>query len=407
MTVQIAAPAGARRAALPVVARSPLWWVLPATNSENFYVAAAAPDPDGVRRHLVRRAAARPTCCPACCGSRVGYLLAARARHRGSGVRDRHDPAAARAPAEPVLEFFRAVPPPVLVPVIMLFAGHRQLHEGHRDRLRLRLAGPAQHRRGRPRRRRRAVATPPAPTASTGVGAAAAPGAAGGQPADRRPALRQALSIAIILMVISEMFAASNGLGFTIVQFQRSFADPRDVERHHPARAASASLLSVLFQLAERRVLCLVSHEASVAAERATAATSSPETADATSCSTSTACRRSTARQPRRWRRCATSRSPSRAVSWSAWSARPAAGKTTLLRCIAGLLDADRRRGDARRRDGHRAAAGHGRGLPGVRPQPVPLDDRARQRRAAAAAEEAPQGRARASWSTRRWPRSA
>ena len=28
-----------------------------------------------------------------------------------------------RAVAEPVLEFFRAIPPPVLVPVIMLFAG--------------------------------------------------------------------------------------------------------------------------------------------------------------------------------------------------------------------------------------------------------------------------------------------
>ncbi len=27
-------------------------------------------------------------------------------------------------------------------------------------------------------------------------------------------------------MVISEMFAANNGLGFTIVQFQRSFAIP-------------------------------------------------------------------------------------------------------------------------------------------------------------------------------------
>ena len=37
---------------------------------------------------------------------------------------------------------------------------------------------------------------------------------------------RQALSIGIILMVISEMFAASNGLGFAIVQFQRSFAIP-------------------------------------------------------------------------------------------------------------------------------------------------------------------------------------
>jgi ABC-type nitrate/sulfonate/bicarbonate transport system permease component len=38
---------------------------------------------------------------------------------------------------------------------------------------------------------------------------------------------RQALSIGIILMVISEMFAASNGVGFTIIQFQRSFAIPQ------------------------------------------------------------------------------------------------------------------------------------------------------------------------------------
>jgi ABC-type nitrate/sulfonate/bicarbonate transport system permease component len=34
--------------------------------------------------------------------------------------------------------------------------------------------------------------------------------------------MRQALSIGIILMVISEMFAASSGLGFAIVQFHRA-----------------------------------------------------------------------------------------------------------------------------------------------------------------------------------------
>ena len=39
--------------------------------------------------------------------------------------------------------------------------------------------------------------------------------------------LRQALSVGIILMVISEMFAASNGIGFTVVQFQRTFAVPQ------------------------------------------------------------------------------------------------------------------------------------------------------------------------------------
>jgi ABC-type nitrate/sulfonate/bicarbonate transport system permease component len=38
--------------------------------------------------------------------------------------------------------------------------------------------------------------------------------------------MRQALSIGIILMVISEMLAASSGLGFTVVRFQRGFAIP-------------------------------------------------------------------------------------------------------------------------------------------------------------------------------------
>jgi ABC-type nitrate/sulfonate/bicarbonate transport system permease component len=38
--------------------------------------------------------------------------------------------------------------------------------------------------------------------------------------------MRQALSIAIILMVISEMFASSSGLGYAIVDFQRGFSIP-------------------------------------------------------------------------------------------------------------------------------------------------------------------------------------
>lgn len=38
--------------------------------------------------------------------------------------------------------------------------------------------------------------------------------------------VRQSLSIALVLMVISEMFAASEGIGFAIVQFQRRYAIP-------------------------------------------------------------------------------------------------------------------------------------------------------------------------------------
>jgi len=39
--------------------------------------------------------------------------------------------------------------------------------------------------------------------------------------------MRQALSIAIILMVISEMFASSSGLGHAIIDFQRAFSIPQ------------------------------------------------------------------------------------------------------------------------------------------------------------------------------------
>ena len=61
-------------------------------------------------------------------------------------------------------------------------------------------------------------------------------------------------------------------------------------------------------------------------------------------------------------------------------------GKTTLLKCIAGLMSRPAGR-SARRQPGGRAAARHGRGVPGVRPQPVPVDAGARQRRPAAAVE--------------------
>jgi hypothetical protein len=66
--------------------------------------------------------------------------------------------------------------------------------------------------------------------------------------------MRQALSIAIILMVISEMFAASNGLGFTTVQFQRSFAIP-EMWSGVLLLGLLGFALSLLFRFAENRVL--------------------------------------------------------------------------------------------------------------------------------------------------------
>ena len=157
-----------------------------------------------------------------------------------------------RATAEPVLEFFRAIPPPVLVPVIMLFAGIGNgmkvivivsgcvwpillnTVEGVRavdgvlaDTARsYRITGLA--------RLRHLVLRGASPQIVTGM--------------------RQALSIAIILMVISEMFAASNGIGFSIVQFQRSFAIP-EMWSGIILLGLLGFALSVLFSLVERRVL--------------------------------------------------------------------------------------------------------------------------------------------------------
>ncbi|HEX2375695.1 MAG TPA: ABC transporter permease subunit [Actinomycetota bacterium] len=129
-----------------------------------------------------------------------------------------------RATLEPVLEFLRAIPPPVLVPIFILVAGIGTTMkvlvivsgcvwpillntvEGVRARDEvLEDTCRAYGIRGAARLRH-LVLRAASPQIVTGM--------------------RQALSIGIILMVISEMFAASSGLGFTIIQFQRGFAIP-------------------------------------------------------------------------------------------------------------------------------------------------------------------------------------
>jgi len=224
-------------------------WYVASANSESFYVPPlrrileAFVDtwtPDRLRADVL----------PSLARLGAGYLLAALIGI-ALGIAIGANPWL-RAAAEPVLEFFRAVPPPVLVPVIMLFAGIGNgmkiivivsgcvwpillnTVEGVRatdgvlsDTARAYgITGPARLRR---------LLLP-----------AASPQIAAG--------LRQALSIAIILMVISEMFAASNGLGFTIVQFQRSFAIP-EMWSGIILLGLLGFLLSELFRLAERHVL--------------------------------------------------------------------------------------------------------------------------------------------------------
>ncbi|WP_127128031.1 ABC transporter permease [Georgenia sp. SYP-B2076] len=157
-----------------------------------------------------------------------------------------------RAFTEPALEFFRAIPPPVMIPILMLFLGIftpmkvfviatgcvwpillntiegvRGIDDVLRDTSRV-------YRLGTAARLRTLVLRGASPQIMTGA--------------------RQALSIGIILMVISEMFAANNGLGFTIVQFQRSFALP-EMWTGIILLGLVGVLLSIIFRAVERPVL--------------------------------------------------------------------------------------------------------------------------------------------------------
>lgn len=157
-----------------------------------------------------------------------------------------------RAVLEPVMEFFRAVPSPVLVPIIILFAGIgdgmkilviisgsvwpvllntvegvRSVDEVLRDTAR-------SYRLGRGAQLVHLILRGASPQIFAGA--------------------RQALSIAIILMVISEMFAARNGLGFTVIQFQRSFAIPQ-MWSGIIVLGLIGVILSLIFRAVEHRAL--------------------------------------------------------------------------------------------------------------------------------------------------------
>jgi ABC-type nitrate/sulfonate/bicarbonate transport system permease component len=157
-----------------------------------------------------------------------------------------------RALLEPVLEFFRAVPPPVLVPVLMLFAGI-----GNPMKIIVIICGSVWPVLLNTVEGVRAVDGVLSDTARcygvTGAARlrhvvlpAASPQIVVG--------MRQALSLSLILMVISEMFASSNGLGFTIVEFQRTFAIP-EMWSGILLLGLLGFALSLLFRLFESRVL--------------------------------------------------------------------------------------------------------------------------------------------------------
>jgi ABC-type nitrate/sulfonate/bicarbonate transport system permease component len=152
---------------------------------------------------------------------------------------------------EPALEFLRAIPPPVAVPIFILFLagdsmqvvtivfgsiwpillntveGVRAVDEVLDDTTRsYGITGWA---------RLRHLTLPSAgPQIATGM--------------------HQALSVSIILMVISEMVASANGLGYSILQFQRSFSIP-EMWSGIILLGLIGFVLSVIFQLVQARAL--------------------------------------------------------------------------------------------------------------------------------------------------------
>jgi ABC-type nitrate/sulfonate/bicarbonate transport system permease component len=157
-----------------------------------------------------------------------------------------------RALVEPVIEMLRAVPPPAMVPVLVALAGIDNtmkvlvivfgctwpimLNTVEGVRALDQVADETCRCYGvRGLGRLRVLVLPAAsPQIITG--------------------LRQALSIAVILMVISEMMVSTNGLGFTVIQFQRTFALP-EMWTGIIVLGLVGVALSLLFRILEARVL--------------------------------------------------------------------------------------------------------------------------------------------------------
>jgi len=157
-----------------------------------------------------------------------------------------------RALLEPVLEFLRAIPPVALVPVLFLLAGI-----GDTTKILVIISGciwpillntvegvrgvdPTladtcrSYRVGGLLRLRTFILRSASPQIVTGA--------------------RQALSIGIILMVISELKASSEGLGHTIQEFTEGFQYPQ-MWAGVLLLGLIGIVLSLLFRLVERRVL--------------------------------------------------------------------------------------------------------------------------------------------------------
>lgn len=157
-----------------------------------------------------------------------------------------------RALLEPTMEFFRAIPPTVLIPVLMLLVG-----VGDEMKVAVIIFGAVWPILLNTIEGVRSMDEVLADTSRTYgmtkinsirylILPSAMPQIMAG--------IRQSLSIALILMVISEMFASSSGLGFAIVQFQRSFAIP-EMWSGIVVLGLIGVTMSFIFQAVERVVL--------------------------------------------------------------------------------------------------------------------------------------------------------
>ncbi|HWM17668.1 MAG TPA: ABC transporter permease [Microbacterium sp.] len=153
---------------------------------------------------------------------------------------------------DPLLEFFRAIPPPVLIPVISLLLGATDAMrvavivagavwpvllntiDGVRatDSVMTETARSFAITRGE--RLRFLILPSASPRIMAGV--------------------RQALSVALIVMVISEMFNSSSGLGYRITYFQRNYLIA-EMWSGIVLLGLVGVLLAVIFGIVERRVL--------------------------------------------------------------------------------------------------------------------------------------------------------
>jgi len=234
--------------ALPI-ALVALWWWLSADNTSIFWpplseIVATFPDVWTLDRVF-------DVIVPSVARLVVGYLLALLvgiALGTLIGLRR-----GVRAFLEPTLEFFRAIPPPLLIPLLALFIGFTgstpkiaaialgalwpvllNTVEGVRgiDEV---MTDTARSYRLRTRTR-----------LTTVVLRGASPQIAAGA--------RQALSIGVIMMVIGELFGANSGLGSTLVQFRRQYAIAETWTVIFVLGLIGVTL-SIVFRIVEHRVL--------------------------------------------------------------------------------------------------------------------------------------------------------